>query len=56
VINGSSDASKGADRDTLKKLRLWVPGKPDHYQRAIAQVAYTLKTSHPDEYLRRLGS
>lgn len=55
-IVGSSDASKGADRDTLKKLGFWVPGKPDHYQRAAAQVAYTLKTTHPSEYLRRLGS
>lgn len=56
AINGSSDASKGTDRETLKKLGFWVPGKPDHYQRATAQVVYTLKTTHPSEYLRRLGS
>ena len=56
ALVGSSDAVRGMDRTTLKTLGFWMPGKPDHYQRAAAQVAYTLKTSHPDEYLRRLGS
>lgn len=56
VVIGSSDANRGMDRATLKKLGFWMPGKPDHYQRAAAQVAYAFKMSHPDEYLRRLGS
>ena len=56
ALVGSSDATRGMDRTTLKTLGFWLPGKPDHYQRAAAQVAYTLKTTHPSEYLRRLGS
>lgn len=56
TVVGASDSTKGMDRATLKRLGFWIPGKPDHYQRAAAQVAYALKTSHPSEYLRRLES
>lgn len=56
AVVGAADASKGADTATLKKLGFWLPGKPDHYKRAAAQVAYTLKTVHPSEFLARLKS
>lgn len=56
TITGSSDASKFGTRANLVKLGWWKPGKPDHYQRASAQVAYTFAQTHPDEFERLLHS
>jgi len=55
-VVGSSDAAKIGTRANLVKLGWWRPGKPDHYQRASAQVAYAYMMAHPSEFYARTHS
>lgn len=54
LVQGASDAQRSGNRDVLRALGWWVPGK-DHRNKAASQVVHALMLTRPRDLERLIG-